>query len=93
MKLDRLPKYAPPEETNVMAMMDRMRVVELQMNEVQDLSIRNRECIVKNARHICEVGSRNSGADKPSFKLTVSVNDMGKVLDADFWPEGIMVRR
>ena len=28
-----------------------------------------------------------------SFKLTVSVNDMGKVLDADFWPEGIMVRR
>ena len=28
-----------------------------------------------------------------SFKLTVSVNDMGKVLDADFWPEGIMVCR
>ena len=40
MKLDRLPKYAP-EETNVMAMMDRMRVVELQLNEVQDLSTRN----------------------------------------------------
>ena len=65
MKLDRLPKYAP-EETNVIAMTDRMRVVELQLNEVHDLSIRNRECIVKNARHICEVGSRNSGADKPS---------------------------
>ena len=175
MKLDRLPKY-PPEETNVMAMMDRMRVVELQLNEVQDLSMRNRECIKKNATHICEVGSRNSGADKSSysamvsnspvsqrvkkavavgvgtagngnngvkkvigggtavnvigntnavgggndaleseieyhvkdngivprsvetvshadamyksFKLTVSVNDMAKVLDADFWPEG-----
>ena len=43
--------------------------MELQLNEVQDLSTRNRECIVKN------------------------VNDMGKVLDADFWPEGIMVRR
>ena len=71
MKLDRLPKYAP-EETNVMAMMDRMRVVELQLNEVQDLSTRNRECIVKNARHICEVGSRNSGADKPSYSAVVS---------------------
>ena len=71
MKLDRLPKYAP-EETNVMAMMDRMRVVELQLNEVQDLSTRNRECIVKNARHICEVGSRNSGADKRSYSAVVS---------------------
>ena len=71
MKLDRLPKYAP-EETNVMAMMDRMRVVELQLNEVQDLSTRNRDCIVKNARHICEVGSRNSGADKPSYSAVVS---------------------
>ena len=71
MKLDRLPKYAP-EETNVMAMMDRMRVVELQLNEVQDLSTRNRECIVNNARHICEVGSRNSGADKPSYSAVVS---------------------
>ena len=71
MKLDRLPKYAP-EETNVMAMMDRMRVVELQLIEVQDLSTRNRECIVKNARHICEVGSRNSGADKPSYSAVVS---------------------
>ena len=71
MKLDRLPKYAP-EETNVMAMMDRMRVVELQLNEVLDLSTRNRECIVKNARHICEVGSRNSGADKPSYSAVVS---------------------
>ena len=71
MKLDRLPKYAP-EETNVMAMMDRMRVVELQLNEVQDLSTRNREYIVKNARHICEVGSRNSGADKPSYSAVVS---------------------
>ena len=71
MKLDRLPKYAP-EETNVMAMMDRMRVVELQLNEVQDLSIRNRECIVNNARHICEVGSRNSGGDKPSYSAVVS---------------------
>ena len=70
-KLDRLPKYAP-EETNVMAMMDRMRVVELQLNEVQDLSTRNRECIVKNARHICEVGSRNSCADKPSYSAVVS---------------------
>ena len=28
-----------------------------------------------------------------SFKLTVSVNDVAKTLDADFWPEGIMVRR
>ena len=73
MKLDRLPKYKyAPEETNVMAMMDRMRVVELQLNEVQDLSTRNRECIVKNARHICEVGSRNSGADKPSYSAVVS---------------------
>ena len=71
MKLDRLPKYAP-EETNVIAMTDRMRVVELQLNEVHDLSIRNRECIVKNARHICEVGSRNSGADKPSYSAVVS---------------------
>ena len=71
MNLDRLPKYAP-EETNLMAMMDRMRVVELQLNEVQDLSTRNRECIVKNARHICEVGSRNSGADKPSYSAVVS---------------------
>ena len=71
MKLGRLPKYAP-EETNVMAMMDRMRVVELQLNEVQDLSTRNRECIVKNARHICEVASRNSGADKPSYSAVVS---------------------
>ena len=71
MQLERLPKYAP-EETNVMAMMDRMRVVELQLNEVKDLFIRNRECIVKNARHICEVGSRNSGADKPSYSAVVS---------------------
>ena len=28
-----------------------------------------------------------------SFKLTVSVNDVAKTLDADLWPEGIMVRR
>ena len=28
-----------------------------------------------------------------SFKLTVSANDMAKVLDADFWPECITVRR
>ena len=40
MKLDILPKYAP-EETNVTSMMDRMRVVELQLNEVQDLFIGN----------------------------------------------------
>ena len=52
-------------------MMDRMRIVELQL---QDLSIRNRECIVKNARHICEVGSRNSGADKPSYSAAVVSN-------------------
>ena len=56
MKLDRLPKYAP-EETNVMSMMDRMRVVELQLNEEQDLSMRNRENIVKNARNIYEVAN------------------------------------
>ena len=71
MNLDRLPKYAP-EETNVMTMMDRMRVVELQLNEVQALSMRNRECIVKHERHICEVGSRNSGADKPSYSAVDS---------------------
>ena len=71
MKLGRLPKYAP-EEMNVMTIMDRMRVVELQLNEVQDLSTRNRECIVKNARHICKVASRNSGADKPSYSAVVS---------------------
>ena len=47
--LDRLPKYVP-EETNVMSIMDRMRVVELQLNEVQDLSLRNRENTVKNAK-------------------------------------------
>ena len=28
-----------------------------------------------------------------SFKLTVSVNDMDKVLAADFWSEGIKVRK
>ena len=71
MKLDRLPKYAP-EETNVMSMMDRMRVVELQLNEVQDLSMRNRENIVKNARNIYEVANRNSGADKQSYSAVVS---------------------
>ena len=71
MKLDRLPKYAP-EETNVMSMMDRMTVVELQLNEVQDLSMRNRENIVKKARNICEVGSRNSGTDKHSYSAVVS---------------------
>ena len=49
-----------------------MRVVELQLNEVQDLSMRNRENIVKNARNICDVGSRNSGADKPSYSAVVS---------------------
>ena len=38
-KLDRLPKYAP-EETNVMATMDRLRVVELQLNKVQAQSMR-----------------------------------------------------
>ena len=74
MKLDRLPKYAP-EETNVMSMMDRMRVVELQLNEVQDLSMRNRENIVKNARNICEVASRNSGADKRSYSAVGSVSN------------------
>ena len=66
MTLDRLPKYTP-EETNVMAKMDRMSVVELKLNEVQALSMRNTECIVKNATHICEIGSRSSGADKPSL--------------------------
>ena len=71
MKLDRLPKYAP-EETNVMSMMDRMRVVELQLNEVQDLSMRNRENIVKNARNIYDVANRNSGADKQSYRAVVS---------------------
>ena len=71
MKLDRLPKYAP-EETNVMSMMDRMRVVELQLNEVQDMSMRNRENIVKNARNIYEVANRNSGADKQSYSAVVS---------------------
>ena len=77
MKLDRLPKYAP-EETNVMAMMNRMRVVQLQLNEVQDLYIRKRECIVKNVRHICEVVSRNRGADKPSYSAAVSNSPVSK---------------
>ena len=69
--LDRLPKYVP-EETKVMSMMDRMTVVEQQLNEVQDLSMRNRENTVTNARNICDVGSRNSGADKPSYSAVVS---------------------
>ena len=66
-----LPKYAP-EENNVTSMMDRMRVVEQQLNEVRDLSMRNRENIVKNARNICQVGSRNNCADKPPYSAVVS---------------------
>ena len=45
--LDRLPKFAP-EETNVIAVMDRLRAIELQLNEVQDLSINNRDRIMSN---------------------------------------------
>ena len=45
--LDRLPKFAP-EKTNVIAVMGRLRAIELQLNEVQDLSISNRDRIISN---------------------------------------------
>ena len=53
------------------------------------------ECHVKDSGIVPRSVETVSHADAmyKSFKLTVSVNDMGKVLDADFWPEGIMVRR
>ena len=53
------------------------------------------ECHVKDNGIVPRSVETVSHADAmyKSFKLTVSVNDMGKVLDADFWPEGIMVRR
>ena len=53
------------------------------------------ECHVKDNGIVPRSVETVSHADAiyKSFKLTVYVNDMGKVRDADFWPEGIMVRR
>ena len=45
-QLDRMPRFAP-EENNVMAVMDRLRAIELQLHEVQDLSLNNRDNITK----------------------------------------------
>ena len=52
--------------------------MEQQLNEVQALSMRNRECIVKNETHICEVGRRSSVADKPSYSAVVSNSPVSK---------------
>ena len=42
--LDRIPKY-PPEETYVVAALDRMRALEIHMLEVRELAIENRDKI------------------------------------------------
>ena len=56
--LDRVPKFAP-EEANVMAVMDRVRALELHMTEVQDLAMENRRNIANNAARITETGNKD----------------------------------